>query len=47
MIAFNVETIEGEDFEENELRRAGFSFSRDYEMLTVEICYLGKNVLKL
>ena len=41
MIALNVETIDDE-FEDNEIRRSGKSFSRDYEMLTVEICFLGK-----
>ena len=41
MIALNVETIDDE-FEKKEVRRSGKSFSRDYEMLTVEICFLGK-----
>ena len=45
MIALNVETID-EDFEDKEIRRSGKSFSRDYEMLTIEICFLGKGSLK-
>ena len=40
MIALNVETIDDE-FEEKQIRRSGKSFSRDYEMLTIEICFLG------
>ena len=40
MIALNVETIDDE-FEDKEIRRSGKSFSRDYEMLTIEICFLG------
>ena len=40
MIALNVETIDDE-FEKNEIRRSGKSFSRDYEMMTIEICFLG------
>ena len=44
MIALNVETID-DKFEDNELRRSGKSFSRDYEMLTFEICFLGNNIL--
>ena len=45
MIALNVETID-DDFEDKEIRRSGKSFSRDYEMLTIEICFLGKESLK-
>ena len=45
MIALNVETIDDE-FEDKEIRRSGKSFSRDYEMLTMEICFLGKSLLK-
>ena len=40
MIALNVETTDDE-FENKEIRRSGKSFSRDYEMLTIEICFLG------
>ena len=40
IIALNVESIIG--FEDSDITKSGFSFSRDYEMLTVEICYLGK-----
>ena len=40
MIALNVETVDDE-FEDKEIRRSGKSFSRDYEMLTIEICFLG------
>ena len=42
MIALNVETIDDE-FENKEIRRSGKSFSRDYEMLTIEICFLGNS----
>ena len=42
MVALNVETID-DKFEDKEIRRSGKSFSRDYEMLTVEICLIGKN----
>ena len=45
MIAFNVETVDDE-FEKKQIRRSGKSFSRDYEMLTVEICILGKSYCK-
>ena len=45
MIALNVETIDDE-FEDKQIRRSGKSFSRDYEMLTMEICFLGKSLLK-
>ena len=45
MIALNVETI-SEEFKDKEIRRSGKSFSRDYEMLTVEICFLG-NIYKI
>ena len=41
MIALNVETI-SDEFKDKEIRRSGKSFSRDYEMLTVEMCFLGK-----
>ena len=44
MIALNVETIDDE-FEKKEVRRSGKSFSRDYEMLTMEICFLGNTVM--
>ena len=44
MIALNVETIDDE-FEKKEVRRSGKSFSRDYEMLTMEICLLGNTVM--
>ena len=46
MIALNVETID-DKFEDNEIRRSGKSFSRDYEMLTMEICFLGNILLKI
>ena len=42
MIALNVETIDKE-FEESQIRRSGKSFSRDYEMLTIEMCFLGNS----
>ena len=41
MIALNVETT-SDEFENKEIRRSGKSFSRDYEMLTIEICFIGK-----
>ena len=44
MIALNVETIDDE-FENNEVRRSGKSFSRDYEILTIEVCFLGNCLL--
>ena len=44
MIALNVETIDDE-FENNEVRRSGKSFSRDYEMLTIEVCFLGNRIV--
>ena len=44
MIALNVETI-SEKFKDEEIRRTGKSFSRDYEMLAVEICFLGNIIL--
>ena len=44
MIALNVETIDDE-FENKEIRRSGKSFSRDYEMLTIEICFLGNSTM--
>ena len=44
MIALNVETIDVE-FENKEVRRSGKSFSRDYEMLTIEVCFLGKSII--
>ena len=43
MIALNVETIDDE-FKDKQVRRSGKSFSRDYEMLTIEICFLGKSI---
>ena len=45
MIALNVETIDDE-FENKEIRRSGKSFSRDYEMLTIEICFLGNSTVQ-
>ena len=42
MIALNVETID-KPFENKDVTRTGKSFSRDYEMLTMEICFLGNN----
>ena len=45
MIALNVETID-EEFKDKQIRRSGKSFSRDYEMLTIEICFLGKSIIK-
>ena len=44
MIALNVETVDDE-FEDKEIRRSGKSFSRDYEMLTIEICFLGNSTI--
>ena len=44
MIALNVETIDDE-FKDNQVRKTGKSFSRDYEMLTIEICFLGRSML--
>ena len=44
MITLNVETIDDE-FENNEVRRSGKSFSRDYEMLTIEVCFLGNSIV--
>ena len=44
MIALNVETIDDE-FENNEVRRSGKSLSRDYEMLTIEVCFLGNSIV--
>ena len=41
MVALNVESFDGKDFEESDVTRTGFSFSRDYEMLTVQICLIG------
>ena len=43
MIALNVETID-KPFENKDVTRTGKSFSRDYEMLTIEICFLGNNM---
>ena len=40
-MALNVESFDGKDFEEKDVTRTGFSFSRDYEMLTVQICLIG------
>ena len=40
MIALNVETTD-KAFEKKDVTRSGKSFSRDYEMLTIEICFLG------
>ena len=45
MIALNVETLD-DAFEDKEIRRSGKSFSRDYKMLAVEICFLGNCRLK-
>ena len=43
MIALNVETTD-RDFEDKDVTRTGISLSRDYEMLTMEICFLGRNM---
>lgn len=40
MIALNVETTD-KAFEKKDVTRSGKSFSRDYEMLAIEICFLG------
>ena len=46
MIALNVETTDKE-FDDKDVTRTGISLSRDYEMLTMEICFLGRNMRNL
>ena len=44
MVALNVETVSGRGFEESDVSRTGISFSRDYEMLVVQICLIGRSL---
>ena len=43
MVALNVETVTGREFAESDVSRSGVSFSRDYEMLVVQICLIGRS----